>query len=166
MPVTTIIGIDPGLKGSMVTLDAKKPGSLKIDRLPTKVEQRILKSGGGLGKPINSIDTEALQRILSTYDPATTVAFLEDVRSMPTDGRRAAFTFGRVKAAIETALSTQRIPVLYVTPSVWKTRMRCTGLKRNARVRCEAIYPDVKFKSIDDCEAALIATYGILFGLF
>lgn len=165
MSITTIIGIDPGLKGSMVTLDAKKPGSLKIDRLPTKVEQRILKSGAK-GKPINSIDTEALQRILSVYDPATTVAFLEDVRSMPTDGRRAAFTFGRVKAAIEAALTAQRIPVLYVTPSVWKTRMRCTGLKRNARMRCEAIYPDVKFKSIDDCEAALIATYGILFGLF
>lgn len=156
-----IIGIDPGLKGSMCVLD-KNGGPPVIQRLPTA--QRIRANG----KVVNTIDTVALSEMLRKLvpDPNDAVCFLEDVHSCPKDGRTAAFTFGGVQVAIQSTIALYGLPTRFIAPSAWKVRMKCTGPKKNARMRCEKLYPAHKhlFKSIDDCEATLIATYGLLFG--
>lgn len=188
--VNIIIGIDPGLKGSMAFL--KTEGSLTIERLPVITEQRKTRR-------VRSIDTAALVALIkkhtapSTPDrPHTTpstpdrphtgsstpdqnpinsdtgsskpsaIAIVEDVFSMPRDSRRGAFTFGGVKASITSALALCGVRAVFVSPAVWKGRMRLSADKKRSRALAEKLFPSTKFKSIDDCEAALLAGYLLL----
>jgi crossover junction endodeoxyribonuclease RuvC len=149
--VNTIVGIDPGLKGSMAFL--KTDGSLTVERLPILVEQRKTRR-------VRMIDTQRLTEILKEH--GTDVALVEDVFSRPRDGVRGAFTFGGVKTAIVAALRAAGVRTLYVSPSVWKGRMRLSADKKRSRALAEKVFPKFKFKSIDDCEAALLAAYLLL----
>lgn len=163
MAERVLIGIDPGLKGSVAFL--KSSGSLAIERIPAHVVQRTLASGKQ-GAPTNEVNVPALVAVLLKHTTGADVeVWFEDVRSAPHDGRRAAFTFGKVKGQIQGALHAAGLnDAHYVAPSVWKVRMKCTGAKRNARARAEALFPTTRFRSIDDCEAALVAAYGLLVG--
>jgi len=149
--VNTIVGIDPGLKGSMAFL--KTDGSLTVERLPIIVEQRKTRR-------VRMIDTQRLTEILKEH--GTDVALVEDVFSRPRDGVRGAFTFGGVKVAIVASLRAAGVRTLYVSPSVWKGRMRLSADKKRSRALAEKVFPKFKFKSIDDCEAALLAAYLLL----
>ena len=149
--VSTIVGIDPGLKGSMAFL--KTDGTLHVERLPILIEQRKTKR-------VRMIDTQRLTEILKAH--GTDVALVEDVFSMPRDSRRGAFTFGGVKVAIVAALRAAGVRTLYVSPSVWKGKMRLSADKKRSRALAEKVFPKFKFKSIDDCEAALLAAYLLL----
>lgn len=149
--VNTIVGIDPGLKGSMAFL--KTDGSLTVERLPILVEQRKTRR-------VRMIDTQRLTEILKEH--GADVALVEDVFSRPRDGVRGAFTFGGVKTAIVATLRAAGVRTLYVSPSVWKGRMRLSADKKRSRALAEKVFPKFKFKSIDDCEAALLAAYLLL----
>lgn len=131
----------------------KTDGSLTVERLPILVEQRKTRR-------VRMIDTQRLTEILKEH--GTDVALVEDVFSRPRDGVRGAFTFGGVKTAIVAALRAAGVRTLYVSPSVWKGKMRLSADKKRSRALAEKVFPKFKFKSIDDCEAALLAAYLLL----
>jgi hypothetical protein len=170
-----IVGIDPGIRGSMAFISSDK--GLEIVRLPIRVEKRSKRE-------MKFIDTPALYKILLAMRPR--VAFVENVFSCPSDTPMTAFSFGNSKGRIETCLellhlhpdynhvdpSTETstatdpstpISIIPISASVWKNKMGCTTNKLTSRLAAEKLYPNFKFASIDDCEAALIATYGMLF---
>lgn len=163
-----IVGIDPGINGSMAFISPET--GLEIVRLPVRVEKRSTRD-------MKFIDTPALFKILLARRPHT--AFIENVFSCPGDTPMTAFSFGNSKGRIETCLellhlwspptdySTDALPppirIIPVSASVWKNKMGVTSNKATSRRAAEKLYPQFKFKSIDDCEAALIATYGMLF---
>lgn len=165
-----IVGIDPGINGSMAFISPET--GLEIVRLPVRVEKRSTRD-------MKFIDTPALFKILLARRPHT--AFVENVFSCPGDTPMTAFSFGNSKGRIETCLELfhlfphelfhsdpnsipDPIRIIPVSASVWKNKMGCTSNKATSRRAAEKLYPHFKFKSIDDCEAALIATYGLLFG--
>lgn len=168
-----IVGIDPGINGSMAFISPET--GLEIVRLPVRVEKRSTRD-------MKFIDTPTLFKILLARRPHT--AYIENVFSCPGDTPMTAFSFGNSKGRIETCLelfhlgwptdystdtdtdtpTPSPITIIPVSASVWKNKMGCTSNKDTSRRAAEKLYPQYKFKSIDDCEAALIATYGMLFG--
>lgn len=159
-----IVGVDPGIRGSMAFISPDT--GLEIVRVPVRVEQRSKRE-------MKFIDTPALFEILLARRPK--IAFVENVFSCPGDTPMTAFSFGNSKGRIETVLEvlhlhpdynhTEAVYVIPVSASVWKAKMGVTCNKATSRARAEKLYPQHKFASIDDCEAALIATYGMLFCL-
>lgn len=167
-----IVGVDPGIRGSMAFISPDT--GLEIVRVPIRVEQRSKRE-------MKFVDTPALFEIMLARRPK--IAFVENVFSCPGDTPMTAFSFGNSKGRIETVLEVlhlhpaynsiagssssacEPVRIIPVSASVWKAKMGVTCNKATSRARAEKLYPQHKFASIDDCEAALIATYGMLFCL-
>jgi len=77
------------------------------------------------------------------------------------------FSFGHSAGVIQGVLGAFEIPVTMVTPNMWKTRARLTGLDKDAsRVKAIQMYPywrdlDKKGKGQALADATLIAIYGM-----
>lgn len=153
--VDIVIGIDPGIKGSAAFI---RPSGIEVVRLPVKVVKHTTRD-------MKFIDTAAWHHALVSRvpDPTQAICYLESVFSMSNDTPMTAFSFGNTKGRIEAALEIHDIKVVPVAPATWKGRMGVTADKATSRAKAERLYPGTSFKSVDDCEAALIATYGILF---
>jgi hypothetical protein len=86
------------------------------------------------------------------------------------------FSFGNTNGAIETAIVVASIPLLKVTPAVWKDALACPPDKDAALVRATELIPSGAahwtpkrgFRTKEDCkgvaEAAMIALWGARFG--
>jgi len=148
------VGIDPGINGSMAFLT---PTGIEVVRLPVRSEKRSTRT-------MRFIDAAKLHEILSVrcagYD---VTVFHENVFSMPDDTPMTAFSFGNSKGRIDAVLEVLGLKVIPIPPTTWKSRLGVTSDKKTSRRKCEALYPSTRFASVDDCEAALIATYGVLF---
>lgn len=150
----TLLGIDPGVKGSMALLGGRGNG-LCVKRLPVLIRE-------GSSRAFKQIDAAKLYGMLVELGPIDECV-LEDVRSVPGDGHVGAFSFGHTKGIIEGVLGSVGIRIRYVAPSVWKGKMGLTRDKKLSRALAERAFPSVKFGSYDDCEAALLALYGVLY---
>lgn len=144
----TYIGIDPGKSGAIAAIYR---GAL------IAVEDMPLEEG--------EIDIPALVR-MSTIDNDFAV-WIEDVHSMPGQGVRSTFSFGRSKGIVEGAFSTEDTRPNLVSPQTWK---RHFGLlkqdKKASRELAMKLFPKDAglFKRAKDdgrAEAALIALYGL-----
>lgn len=152
-----ILGIDPGVNGSVVEMTGD--GELiQIHDMPA------LEDGAKGRRCINAPLLAAI-----VYKSQATKAFCELVGPRPGEGAVGAFGFGRSRGIIEGVLGAYGVPVVMVAPPVWK---RAAGIapgkenKDSARAKAIARWPSQAelFKrkcDVDRAEACLIALAGI-----
>ena len=138
------IGLDPGRSGGMCYLG--KDGTIAASTFwePRKAA-----------------------RWLSIYGPCADLILLEKVGAMPSDGRKALFSFGRYTGMLEAFVlcATEREPEV-VTPRAWQTPLGLWGLelpskteKKNAhKALAQEFFPSIKMTHAL-ADACLIATY-------
>jgi crossover junction endodeoxyribonuclease RuvC len=153
-----ILGIDIGVTGAVAVLDLD--GKLiEVQDMP------CLEDGPRNRRTINApLFAELI------YKTHGTRAYVEKVGPMPREGAVGAFAFGRSAGIIAGVLAAAAIPVLYVTPPVWKRAVGVPpGKEMKDASRSNAIrrWPDKAelFKRKLDhgrADAALIGLAGIL----
>lgn len=94
-------------------------------------------------------------------------AYIEHVHSMPRDGVKSAFSFGRSYGNLEAFLVAAGIPFERVTPTVWQKEFGLikkkgetkTQKKNRHKALAQELYPDIKVTHAI-ADALLIAEYG------
>lgn len=144
------MGVDPGKTGALAFLD--ESGRL------VHVEDMPQVTGAALGSQV--------RLLLADLAPVEiTVAWVEQVHSMPKQGVRSVWTFAEGYGAVLGALGALGIRVEHATTGKWKPAMRVTADKNTSRQRAIERWPESadlfrRVKDADRAEAALIALYG------
>lgn len=146
------IGIDPGAKGALVAI----------------------KGGKVLYKSI--FDKEEYRRIVSScVELDNTVAVVEKVHAMPSQGVTSMFSFGENFGWIQGLLDAFSVPYVLVPPQTWKNKYGLIApkgtdkkvIKQNSVERAKTLFPDVSLLASARCrvesdglaEALLIADF-------
>jgi crossover junction endodeoxyribonuclease RuvC len=149
-----IIGIDPGISGALAFLDDKFCLLVCVD-MPTMI----------LNKSKNQVNAAELASIISSFSSSSgTIAHLERVAAMPGQGVVSMFNFGMAYGVVQGILGALRIPVILVSPVVWKKRAGLQGKDKDmARTVAQHLYPGASLarkKDIGKADAILIARFG------
>lgn len=144
-----ILGIDPGAKGGLAVIT--DGGWLH------EVHDMTDLTGSGIGTWLHNV-------LINMYEPVT-VAWVEQVHSMPGQGVASTFKFGTNYGALLGGLGALAIPVRNVTPAKWKKALGLPADKTAARQRAAELWPARAdwFRRVKDdgrAESALIAEYG------
>jgi crossover junction endodeoxyribonuclease RuvC len=158
-----ILGVDPGLRGSLALLYAKDRRLLSVTDVATRMHGSK-----------RQLDAEALAIYLEMYVGRISFAVVEDVSAMTyTDaegrvrgqGAAASFSFGFSAGVIEGSLAALGITIKKVRPAVWKTLLGLGSSKSDSISLAKKKFPDhlESFKRQKDdgrAEAALLAWFG------
>lgn len=95
-------------------------------------------------------------------------AMVEDVHSLPNEGVKSAFSFGKSCGFIEGVLRSNRVPYQLVIPRKWKKEWSLTNDKKQSIDTCKKLFPNLNLRATERCrtdsdglaEATLIAEYG------
>ncbi len=122
-----VLGIDPGAGGAIAVLDAA--GNLiEIHDTPSLEETS--------GRP--ATNAPLLAAIIAKT--GASAAYCEFVAARPTDAKVAAFAFGRARGVIEGVVGTLAIPIVFLTPQVWKRMSNIApGAENKDQARARAI---------------------------
>ena len=150
------IGVDPGASGAIAVLD-RDSDIVQIFDMPVLE----MKSGATIKKKVNP---QAICAELRIFKEARVEAILELVGAMPGQGVTSMFNFGRSLGILEGTLAGMDIPYEFVTPAVWKKKMKLTTSKDASRELAMRMWPQKAelFKRKKDdgrAEAALLALY-------
>jgi crossover junction endodeoxyribonuclease RuvC len=151
-----VVGIDPGAHGAIAVLN-EAGQLLDVIDMPSTPE-----ANGRI-----ATNAPLLSALLARTHAR--VAFCEFVGARPTDAKVAAFSFGRSRGVIEGVCGALSIPIVFITPPVWKRLADIPPGVENkdlARTRAIAKWPDRAewFKrkcDVDRAEACLIAVAGL-----
>jgi len=149
-----IVGIDPGLKGGIATVEL-----VCKTIFPHTVPMPVLKAAKGY------VLDEAT--ILS-YVMNAELVVLELQGTRPDEGRVSAFTAGTNFGILRGICSGIPVPYEIVHPRTWKSEFGLNSSKASAIAVCQALFPGVSLLRTDRCtkphdgmaEALLIAEYG------
>jgi crossover junction endodeoxyribonuclease RuvC len=117
-----IIGIDPGKNGGIAVF---ADGVMQAWAMP---------------------DTEAdVAELLWDFGRGKAFALLEKVHSMPKQGVKSTFTFGRGYGFLRGVLTAQRTPFDDVAPSTWQKSLSCLtkGDKNVTKQKAQQLFPDL-----------------------
>jgi crossover junction endodeoxyribonuclease RuvC len=151
--MTRIVGIDPGLNGSIAMIDSED-WTLSVFDMPKE-------PGRGSKNAVSPTGTaQLLNRLAPEY------VFIEDVHSSPQMGVTSAFNFGRSLGVVLGASATTAILTL-VRPQEWKAKTKTPADKNQARRRAQQLFPcayDIFSRVKDDgrAEASILCFYGLL----
>lgn len=147
-----ILGIDPGQHGGfcLMDLDGEHIQVFAYNKL-TAIDI------------VNRINGEIVfARMLGTK----LIAYIEQVHSMPHDGKASAFSFGKNFGMWLGILSALKIPCYEVPPVTWQAGLKLRLRGKEYREKKKALkevaqkrWPDLGL-TYDTCDAALIAEYG------
>jgi crossover junction endodeoxyribonuclease RuvC len=151
----TIIGIDPGAHGAIAVLN-ESGELLEVLDMPATPEAN--------GRNATNAP------LLAGIRPRARLAFCEFVGARPTDGKVAAFAFGRARGVIEGCAGALGLPVVFLTPPAWKRFADIPPGADNkdlARTRAIARWParaDLFGRKcdVDRVEACLIGLAGLM----
>tara|TARA_X000000368_G_C22937568_1_gene670586 strand:+ start:447 stop:938 length:492 start_codon:yes stop_codon:yes gene_type:complete len=153
-----IIGIDPGISGSICFL---KDGVIKdVVEMPTMTEGKKNK------KQVNGsqIFNEILERIKTTEKKNIKVV-IEQVSAMPGQGVTSMFNFGQSFGILKGICSAMQLPIYFVRPAKWKKYFNLLNSEKDAsRTRAIEIFPYFssnlsKKKDSNKADAILIASF-------
>lgn len=139
--MTAILGIDPGMTGAIAQVSPME----EVWDMPETPHD--------------------LAALLATFDPATTVAYVEHVSSMPGQGVASTFKFGYGFGVLIGCLASRGIRYELVTPARWKRAMGLSKDKGESRALAQSLYPGLasqlsQAKDHGRAEALLIAEWG------
>jgi len=153
-----IIGIDPGLSGSICFFENGK--ILDVVEMPTMTEGKKNK------KQVNGsqIYNEILKRI-SHLDKSNVKVVIEQVSAMPGQGVTSMFNFGQSFGILKGICSAMQLPVYFVRPAKWKKYFNLINSEKDAsRTRAIEIFPYFssqlsKKKDSNKADAILISSF-------
>ena len=153
-----IIGIDPGISGSICFLKDGK--IIDVIEMPTMTDGKKNK------KQVNGsqIYNEIFKRIDRDVTTNTRVV-IEHVTAMPGQGVTSMFNFGQSFGILKGICSAMQLPMYFVRPAKWKKYYNLINSEKDAsRTRAIEIFPYFssnlsKKKDSNKADAILIASY-------
>ena len=153
-----IIGIDPGLSGSICFFENGK--ILDVIEMPTMAEGKKNK------KQVNGaqVYNEIFIRI-SKIEKQNIKVVIEQVSAMPGQGVTSMFNFGQSFGILKGICSAMQLPMFFVRPAKWKKHFNLINSEKDAsRTRAIEIFPYFssqlsKKKDSNKADAILIASF-------
>ena len=153
-----IIGIDPGLSGSICFFDEGK--ILDVVEMPTMTEGKKNK------RQVNGsqIYNEISKRIIK-IDKKNLRVIIEQVSAMPGQGVTSMFNFGQSFGILKGICSAMQLPMYFVRPAKWKKYFGLINSEKDAsRTRAIEMFPYFssqlsKKKDSNKADAILIASF-------
>ena len=153
-----IIGIDPGLSGSICFFEDGK--ILDVVEMPTMIEGKKNK------KQVNGsqIYNEISERI-NKVDKKDIKVVIEQVSAMPGQGVTSMFNFGQSFGILKGMCSAMQLSMHFVRPAKWKKYFNLINSEKDAsRTKAIEIFPYfsanlAKKKDANKADAILIASY-------
>jgi len=153
-----IIGIDPGISGSICFLEEGR--ILDVIDMPTMIEGKKNK------KQVNGsqIYNEFLKMINKANNQNVRVV-VEQVSAMPGQGVTSMFNFGQSFGILKGICSAMQLPIYFVRPAKWKKYFNLINTEKDAsRTRAIEIFPYFssnlsKKKDANKADAILIASF-------
>ncbi len=153
-----IIGIDPGISGSICFLQDGK--ILDVIEMPTMIEGKKNK------KQVNGsqIYNEICKRINKIEKQEIRIV-IEQVSAMPGQGVTSMFNFGQSFGILKGISSAMQLPMYFVRPAKWKKYFNLINSEKDAsRTRAIEIFPYFssqlsKKKDSNKADAILIASF-------
>ena len=153
-----IIGIDPGISGSICFFDNGK--IVDVIEMPTMTDGKKNK------KQVNGsqIYNEILKR-LNNLEKKDIRVVIEQVSAMPGQGVTSMFNFGQSFGILKGICSAMQLPMYFVRPAKWKKYFNLIKSEKDAsRTRAIEIFPYFssqlsKKKDSNKADAILIANF-------
>ena len=153
-----IIGIDPGISGSLCFFEDGK--ILDVVEMPTMTEGKKNK------KQVNGsqIYNEILKRI-EQIDRKNIRVVIEQVSAMPGQGVTSMFNFGQSFGILKGICSAMQLPMYFVRPAKWKKYFNLINSEKDAsRTKVIEMFPKISYqlsrkKDNNKADAILIAQY-------
>ena len=153
-----IIGIDPGISGSICFLENGK--IIDVIEMPTMAEGKKNK------KQVNGsqIFNEISNRIIKIEKQDIKVV-IEKVSAMPGQGVTSMFNFGQSFGILKGICSAMQLPMYFVRPAKWKKYFNLINSEKDAsRTKAIEIFPYFssqlsKKKDSNKADAILIASF-------
>ena len=153
-----IIGIDPGISGSICFLE---DGIIKdVLEMPTMTEGKKNKKQVNGSQIFNEISFR-----IKTYEKKNIKVVIEQVSAMPGQGVTSMFNFGQSFGILKGICSAMQLPIYFVRPAKWKKYFNLINSEKDAsRTRAIEIFPYFssnlsKKKDSNKADALLIASY-------
>ena len=153
-----IIGIDPGISGSICFLE---DGTIKdVLEMPTMTEGKKNKKQVNGSQIYNEISFR-----IKTYEKKNIKVVIEQVSAMPGQGVTSMFNFGQSFGILKGICSAMQLPIYFVRPAKWKKYFNLINSEKDAsRTRAIEIFPYFssnlsKKKDSNKADAILIASY-------
>ena len=153
-----IIGVDPGLSGSICFFEDGK--ILDVVEMPTMTEGKKNK------RQVNGsqVYNEILKKI-KQVDKKDIKVIIEQVSAMPGQGVTSMFNFGQSYGILKGMCSAMQLPMYFVRPAKWKKYFGLINSEKDAsRTKAIEIFPYFssnlsKKKDSNKADAILIASY-------
>ena len=153
-----IIGIDPGLSGSICFFDDGKV--IDVIEMPTMTEGKKNK------RQVNGsqIYNEIFKRV-NDLEKQNVKVVIEQVSAMPGQGVTSMFNFGQSFGILKGICSAMQLPMYFVRPAKWKKYFNLIKSEKDAsRTRAIEIFPYFspqlsKKKDSNKADAILIASF-------
>ncbi len=153
-----IIGIDPGISGSICFLE---DGIIKdVLEMPTMTEGKKNKKQVNGSQIYNEISFR-----IKTYEKKNIKVVIEQVSAMPGQGVTSMFNFGQSFGILKGICSAMQLPIYFVRPAKWKKYFNLINSEKDAsRTRAIEIFPYFssnlsKKKDSNKADAILLASY-------
>ena len=153
-----IIGIDPGISGSICFLKDGK--ILDVIEMPTMTEGKKNK------KQVNGNQLyNELKKYLSEINIDEACVVVEHVTAMPGQGVTSMFNFGQSFGVIKGICSAMQLPIHFIRPTKWKKYFNLINTSKDAsRSRAIELFPKVseklkRKKDSNKADSILIASY-------
>jgi len=153
-----IIGIDPGISGSICFLE---DGIVKdVLEMPTMTEGKKNKKQVNGSQIYNEISFR-----IKTYEKKNIKVVIEQVSAMPGQGVTSMFNFGQSFGILKGICSAMQLPIYFVRPAKWKKYFNLINSEKDAsRTRAIEIFPYFssnlsKKKDSNKADAILLASY-------
>ena len=153
-----IIGIDPGISGSICFLDNGK--ILDVIEMPTMTDGKKNK------KQVNGsqVYNEVTKRI-KQFEKNQIRVVIEHVSAMPGQGVTSMFNFGQSFGILKGICTAMQLPMYFVRPAKWKKYFNLLNSEKDAsRTRAIEIFPYFssqlsRKKDSNKADAILIASF-------
>ena len=153
-----IIGIDPGISGSICFLDNGK--------ILDVIEMPILTDGKKNKKQVNGsqVYNEITKRI-KQFEKNQIRVVIEHVSAMPGQGVTSMFNFGQSFGILKGICTAMQLPMYFVRPAKWKKYFNLLNSEKDAsRTRAIEIFPYFssqlsRKKDSNKADAILIASF-------
>ena len=153
-----IIGIDPGLSGSICFFEDGK--ILDVVEMPTMTEGKKNKRQVNGSQVYNEISKRIKQ-----LDKKDIKVIIEQVSAMPGQGVTSMFNFGQSYGILKGMCSAMQLPMYFVRPAKWKKYFSLINSEKDAsRTKAIEIFPYFssqlsKKKDSNKADAILIASF-------
>ena len=153
-----IIGIDPGISGSISFLEDGK--IIEVIEMPTMAEGKKNKRQVNGSQIYNEI-----LKMVKKYGQDEIRVVIEQVSAMPGQGVTSMFNFGQSFGILKGICSAMQLPMYFVRPAKWKKYFNLINSEKDAsRTKAIEIFPYfssnlAKKKDSNKADAILIASY-------